>query len=421
MSKVLGERIVSAGGRLAGSSIRVAAILGLLVGCAVPDRPDRPPVSVGSRQSPLPVAAASAPAASAPATSEPLGVSPLPRPVLTWPRSRWTPVAWTDLPGWQGDAGVDLWIALARGCTRPAAAWQSACRQALAIDPLDEAARRHWVLTRLRPYRVDAVGTEPSSAPGLLTGYFEPEVPASRSPDARRKVPLYALPADKRRVTATRRQIDSDPAVRAVLRAIAYVEDPLDALLLQIQGSGRLRLADDRGGTGLVRIAFAAHNDQPYQSVGRWLIDQGELPPGAASWPAIRDWARRHPDRIDEMLWSNPRVVFFREELLGDPEQGPRGAQGVPLTAGRSLAVDPQSIPYGTPLWFDAIDPRDGSPWRRLGLAQDTGGAITGAIRADLFCGWGDAAESLAGRLRSPLRLWALWPVDAADDPAAAR
>jgi membrane-bound lytic murein transglycosylase A len=416
MGKFLVKRIGSAGGRLADRSTCVAAILGLLAGCAAPDRPDRLPAPIESRQPALP------PILPAPvAAPEPVGSAPSPRPPLTRPRSRWTPVEWSDLPGWHFDAGVDLWIALARGCARPAAVWQAACRQVLAIDPLDEAARRHWVSTRLRPYRVDALGADPLPAPGLLTGYFEPEVPASRIPDTRRRVPLYAAPTDKRRVTGTRRQIDTDPAARAGLRAIAYVEDPLDALLLQIQGSGRLRLADDRGGTVLVRIAFAAHNDQPYQSVGRWLIAQGELPPGAASWPLIRDWARRHPDRIDELLWSNPRVVFFREEPLNDPEQGPRGAQGVPLTAGRSLAVDPQSIPYGTPLWFDAIDPRDGSPLQRLGVAQDTGGAITGAVRADLFCGWGEAAESLAGSLRSPLRLWALWPVDVADDSAAAR
>jgi membrane-bound lytic murein transglycosylase A len=329
-------------------------------------------------------------------------------------------VAWAELPGWQGDAPLDIWLALTRGCARPTAVWLALCRQAQAIDPLDEAARRDWLLTRLRPYRIEAAD---GSVQGLLTGYFEPEVAASRTADSRRRFPLYAAPADlaQRKPYWTRQQIDTDPAARATLHAIAYVADPLDALLLQIQGSGRLLLADERGGPSRVRIAFAAHNDQPYQSVGRWLIARGELSVASASWPAIRDWARRHPERVNELLWSNPRYVFFREEALPDTAVGPRGAQGVALTGGRSLAVDPQSVPYGTPLWLDAIDPRDGSPLRRLAMAQDTGGAITGAVRADLFCGWGEAAEALAGRLRSPLRLWALWPVDAAPPLASTR
>ena len=189
--------------------------------------------------------------------------------------------------------------------------------------------------------------------------------------------------------------------------------DPLDALVLQIQGSGRLRLqgADGRTPTvQTVRLAFAGHNDQPYASVGRWLIQQGELKPDAASWPAIKDWARRYPQRVQQMLWQNPRVVFFREEPLPDPSVGPRGAQGVPLTPGRSVAVDPKSVPYGTPLWLDSTEPLSAKPLQRLVMAQDTGSAITGAVRADYFWGWGADAEAQAGRMKQPLRLWVLWP-----------
>ena len=126
------------------------------------------------------------------------------------------------------------------------------------------------------------------------------------------------------------------------------MSDPLDALVLQIQGSGRLNITEPDGSRHLVRVAFAGHNDQPYRSVGRWLVERGELRPEQASWPAIRQWAARHPERVNELLWSNPRYVFFREEPLPDPELGPKGAQAVPLTPGRSIAVDPQSIPYGT-------------------------------------------------------------------------
>jgi membrane-bound lytic murein transglycosylase A len=404
-----------------GWCVRAAAILGLLAGCAGPGGGD---LAVVESRSPSPVTGAAPPSGPTPSPSsttapaDEAGVAAaVPR---ATPKSRWAAVAWAELPGWQGDAPLDGWLALTRGCARPTAVWLALCRQAQAIDPLDESARRDWLLTRLRPYRIEAGD---GSLQGLLTGYFEPEVAASRIADSRRRFPLYAAPADlaQRKPYWTRQQIDTEPAARAALRAIAYVADPLDALLLQIQGSGRLLLADELGGQSRVRIAFAAHNDQPYQSVGRWLIAQGELSAASASWPAIRDWARRHPERVNELLWSNPRYVFFREEALPDPAVGPRGAQGVALTGGRSLAVDPQSVPYGTPLWLDAIDPRDGSPLRRLAMAQDTGGAITGAVRADLFCGWGEAAEALAGRLRSPLRLWALWPADAAPPVASMR
>ena len=148
-----------------------------------------------------------------------------------------------------------------------------------------------------------------------------------------------------------------------------------------------------------IRLAFAGHNDQPYQSLGRWLIDQGEIRPGEASWPAIRDWARRNPQRVPEMLAANPRVVFFREEPLPDPNLGPRGAQGVALTPERSIAVDPKSLPYGSLVWLDTTEPLTATPLRRLVLAQDTGSAITGAVRADYFWGWGERAEQQAGRM----------------------
>ena len=227
-------------------------------------------------------------------------------------------------------------------------------------------------------------------------------------------MPLYALPTDlaTRKPYYTRQQIDALPAAQAGLRGrvIAYVADPLDALILQIQGSGRLDLIDTDGSRRLVRVAFAGHNDHPYKSVGRWLIEQGELSAAQASWPGIKAWARGNPQRVNDMLWSNPRVVFFREEALPDPQIGPKGAQGVALTPGRSIAVDALSIPYGTPVWLDSTEPLSSAPLRRLVMAQDTGSAITGAVRADFFWGWGVDAEQQAGRMKQPLRLWVLWP-----------
>jgi membrane-bound lytic murein transglycosylase A len=167
-------------------------------------------------------------------------------------------------------------------------------------------------------------------------------------------------------------------------------------------------MRDANGTERISRVAFAGHNEQPFESVARALLERGEL--RDASWPALSDWARRNPAKVREALAVNPRVVYFREEALADAAQGPRGAQGVQLTPGRSVAVDRAFIALGTPLWLDSTEPLSPTPLRRLVLAQDTGAAIQGAARADLFWGWGDDAALLAGRTKQPLRLWALWP-----------
>ena len=224
---------------------------------------------------------------------------------------------------------------------------------------------------------------EPLNGPadGLLTGYYEPLLEASRQPSASHTVPLYRPPATlaTRRPWYTRQEIDTLPEARAALRGreIAYLADPLDALVLQIQGSGRVRITEADGSQRLVRLAFAGSNEQPYRSVGSWLLQQGLL--RDASWPGIKAWARQNPQRVNEMLWTNPRTVFFREEPLAelDAAFGPRGAQGVPLTPGRSIAVDRDSIPYGTPVWLASSGPQINL--QRLVLAQDTGSAIVGA------------------------------------------
>jgi membrane-bound lytic murein transglycosylase A len=320
-------------------------------------------------------------------------------------------VAYTELPGWDADRLTEAWPALRRGCVRPPTAWAAFCKQAVAIGEPGDAALRSWLEQRLQAYRVES---PEARTDGLLTGYYEPLFDASRQPRGPYRVPLYAPTADAaaRKPGWTRQQIDTLPAAQVALRGreVAWLADPLDALVLHIQGSGRLRLKGADGATQLVRVAFAGSNELPYKSVGRWLIDQGELKADQASWPAIRAWAQRNPKRVDELLWSNPRYVFFREEPLPDPAVGPRGAQGVPLTPGRSIAVDPQSIPYGTPVWLASTEPLSNTPLRRLVMAQDTGSAITGAVRADYFWGWGETAEQQAGRMKQPLQLWVLWP-----------
>jgi len=372
---------------------------------------------VACSSTPLPIAPSPPPApAPAPRGADPgiarddLGAATIER-----PRARWVAVRWSDLPGWDGDRLTDFWAALMRSCERPAPAWLDACGQArrLGANASSDAAAREWMQRQLRPYRVESLDRDPV---GLATGYFEPLVEASRTSRPGFRVALYGPPADlaSRNPYWTRQQIETLPAAQKSLqgREIAWVRDRLDALLLQVQGSGRLHFAGERGGAAMVvRVAYAAHNDQPYRSVGRWLIDQGELRASEASWPAIRAWARQNPGRVDEMLRSNPRYVFFREEPLPDPGVGPKGAQGVPLSPGRSIAVDPQSVPYGTPVWLDTTEPLATRPLRRLVVAQDTGSAIVGAVRADYFWGWGDDAEAAAGRMKQPLRMWVLWPV----------
>ena len=331
-------------------------------------------------------------------------------------RALWLPAAWEDLPGFDDDALLAAWPALVAGCARPLRGWAAVCARVLLEPPADEAAARLFLRRHLRPYSVQAPD---GRTQGLITGYHEPLMEGRRQRDARHATPLYALPpalqASPREPWFTRRQIDTAAAARAALegREIAWLADPLDALVLQIQGSGRLRITEPDGQVSSVRLAYAGHNGHAYRSVGRWLIDQGELSADGASWPAIKAWARANPRRLDEMLWANPRVVFFREEPLPDPSVGPRGAMGVPLTPERSIAVDPQSIPYGTWVWIDSTEPLSSSPLQRLVAAQDTGSAIVGAVRADYFWGWGEQAETQAGRMKQTLRMWALWPAEA--------
>ncbi len=334
--------------------------------------------------------------------------APLP-PVRASGKSRWVPVRWHELPGFEADALHEAWNAWIRSCERPAPPFAALCPQVrrLAIAPAAE--QRAWLQQTLQPYRVEPLQ---AGEPGLLTAYYEPLLEASRQPTASHRVPLYRPPADlaQRKPWYTRQEMDTLPEARAALRGreIAWLADPVDALMLQIQGSGRLRITEPDGRQRLVRLAYAGTNDHPYRSVGSWLLQQRLV--RDASWPGIKAWVRENPQRVQEMLWTNPRIVFFREESLDDLQAafGPRGAQGVALTPGRSIAVDRESIPYGTPVWLASAGPQVNL--QRLVLAQDTGSAIVGAVRADYFAGWGDAAGELAGRVKQPLRLWVLWP-----------
>ena len=381
--------------------IGLAVIVGILAGCA--SHPPAPPVPG--------VAAPSNPDGSLFGLDEFLmsddtGVLP---PVMIQAKSRWVPVRWAELPGLRGDSLNEAWNAWIKSCERPNPAHAHLCDEVRRLSLASAEEQRGWLRARLQPYRVEPLSRPPD---GLLTGYFEPLFNASRVQRPGFNVPLYRMPADlkTRRPWFTRKEIDTLPEARAALRGreIAWLADPIEVLIMQIQGTGRIRMTESDGSVRIVRMAYAGTNGQAYQSVGRWLLDRNEVQD--ASWPGIKTWLVQNPQRTQELLWSNPRVVFFQEEPLSavDAAFGPRGAQGVQLTPGRSIAVDRESIPYGTPVWMDSRGPL--VDLQRLVMAQDTGSAITGAVRADYFAGWGAEAGELAGRLKQPLRLWVLWP-----------
>ena len=370
-------------------------MVALLASCAT----KKPPI-----ESPPPSAESPLPPTGEVADSAPIG------PAIQRARSRWVPVRWADLPGWEQDDTNDAWNAWIKSCERPGPTFAPLCGEVRRLSLSTPQEQRQWMRARLQPYRV-----EPLTGPltdGLLTSYFEPVFDATRQPAAGYAVPLYRPPATlgRRKPWYTRQEVETLPEARAQLAGaeLAWLADPVDAMILQIQGSGRVRMQEADGSQRTVRLAFAATNDHPYRSPGKWLLDQGAI--RDATWPGIKTWLAANPQRVQDFMWSNPRMVFFKEEPLSalDSQFGPRGAQGVPLTPGRSIAVDPQSIPYGTPVWLSSTGPV--TSLHRLVLAQDTGSAIVGAVRADYFAGWGPEAGDFAGRMKQPLKLWVLWP-----------
>ncbi len=380
----------------------LAAGAALLAACGTP-----PQTSLPAASDPLP---SNAVAVITPQTSPAwqwADSQPLPGAIARG-KSLWTPTRWSELPGWGHDALHEAWNAWLRSCERPAPGFGLLCTEVRQLTLGSAEDQHEWVMRRLQPYRLSAPAGE---AKGLLTGYYEPVMNAKRLATEGYGVPLYRPPAGLRNGPwYSRQEMERSPAAQAALRgqAIAWLADPIDALLLQIQGSGRINITEPDGSQRQVRLAYAGNNGHPYQSVARWLLDRRLIQSG--TWEAIRAWAAQNPQRVPEMLAANPRVVFFREEPLGELEArfGPRGAQGVALTPGRSIAVDRDSIPYGTPVWLRSTGPA--ARFEKLVLAQDTGSAIVGAVRADYFTGWGDEAYQLAAGLRQPLELWALWP-----------
>lgn len=333
---------------------------------------------------------------------------------------------WEDVKGWGADNLVEARGALIESCTVLARQplWSAACEEARAL-PAENAALRAFFEARFRPWRV--VNPD-ASTEGLVTGYYEPLLRGSRERSKSFSHAIYGVPddllvvdlgelypelknfrlrgrLDGRKVVPYWSRAELTPQAPALAgKALLWVADPIELFFLQVQGSGRVELADGRR----VRVGYADQNGHPYQSIGRWLVEQGELKLEQASMQGIQAWARANPKRLNELLNTNPSFVFFRE--LPDSGGGPIGALGVPLTPGRSIAVDPRAIPLGAPVFLATTLPLSEQPLQRLVMAQDTGGAIKGAVRADFFWGFGAEAGARAGRMRQRGEMWVLLP-----------
>lgn len=337
---------------------------------------------------------------------EPGGVAAIPGQLAG---ARLTPVAWQQVPGWDDDSLIGAAAALRQNCLRVVQqrVWQRACAAAAQLDDLDVGATRSFFEQYFTPFQfANGDGT----LDGLITGYYEPLLRGSRTRHDAYQYPLYRWPAGYRAGAALppRAQLERSGVLQG--NELVWVDDPVEAFFLQVQGSGRIELDDG----GIMRVGFGGANNQPYKSIGRWLLDHGEITPAQATMQGIKAWARANPARVDALLDTNPRFVFFKEmpsaQSAGGGGDGPIGALGVPLTPERSIAVDPSAIPLGTPVFLQTTRPLTNVPMNRLVFAQDTGSAIKGGVRADYFWGHGDDAGDLAGKTKQAGRMWLLLP-----------
>ena len=349
-------------------------------------------------------------------------------------QARYEPTELSALPGWQAAALAQSLKAFVAGCAKipSSSALKATCEAARTVAPDDEGAARRFFDDAFSAFSIVAPD---GSTEGLVTGYYEPILAGSRTRTHAYRYPVYGVPDDlvvvdlsalypDLRTFRLRGRIEGRRLVPYWSRAeiedrfrtpgeaaagaprapvLAWVEDPVELFFLQIQGSGQIRLESGER----LRLAYADQNGHPYRSVGRHLIERGELRLEQASMQGIKAWALANPDRLHEALNFNSSYVFFR---VLDSTDGPIGALGVPLTAGYSIAVDPRFVPLGAPVYLAIVDPVSARPIERLTMAQDTGGAIRGAVRADYFWGTGDAAGALAGRTRQQGMMWLLWP-----------
>jgi len=344
------------------------------------------------------------------------------------------PVKWSQLEGWQEDRHAESWTALTRGCSKlqTREEWADLCRAAEALAEPSDAQARDFYERWFVPHEVNGVGGERT---GLITGYYEPLLSGNRERSQRYRYPIYERPDDLIKVELTdlypelkgkrlrgrlvgnkivpyysRSLLDKDPSLLSG-HELLWVDDPVALFFLHVQGSGRVRMPDGK----VVGVGYADQNGHPYQSIGRALITLGELEKDDVNLFSIREWLLNNPERIDGLLGRNASYVFFSERPA--PEEGPYGSMNVPLVAERSIAVDPAVISLGTPVWLETTLPDTREPYRRLMLAQDTGGAIKGPVRADVFWGLGERAERMAGLMKQTGQLYVLLPRDRSTRP----
>jgi membrane-bound lytic murein transglycosylase A len=344
------------------------------------------------------------------------------------------PASFSAVPGWQQDDLRDAWPAFLNSCSvlvkKPD--WKEPCTIARDVDATDAGAVRLFFESFFVPNQV--INPDGSDT-GLVTGYYEPFLRGSRKRGGAYQTPLHRPPEDlltidlatvypelksmRLRGHLVGNKVMPYPTRGEMLQSnvlsgkeLLWVDDPIEAFFLQVQGSGRVQLTDTKE---TVRVAYADQNGHPYKSIGRYLVDKGEMTLEQASAQSIRAWYVAHPDRRDELLNANPSYVFFKEEKITDPGKGPKGALGVPLTPQRSIAVDAQFIPLGVPVFLATTQPGSEIPLQRLMMAQDTGGAIRNPVRADFFWGFGGDAPEKAGKMKQRGTMWVLLPKLAAN------
>lgn len=337
------------------------------------------------------------------------------------------PANWAALEGFEQDNLQAAWGGLQASCDvlKKNELWRNACETMLKLPSPTQAEARALLQEYFSPWQV----TNPDgSNTGLITGYYEPLLKGSRIRTERYRYPLYQRPDDL--VTVDLNGLYPELANRKLRgklegnrlkpyysrgeieiaqsplagKEFLWTDDIIDLFFLQIQGSGLVKL--DTGEE--LHVGYADQNGQPYQSIGKVLIDRGDLTADKASMQGIKNWGRKNLDKLRDLLNSNPSYVFFRE--LPKDLPGPLGALGVPIIGGRSIAVDPRYIPLGAPVFLSATYPNSSKPLRRLMMAQDTGGAIKGAVRADFFWGAGNEAGKQAGAMKQSGKLWVLMP-----------
>ncbi|MDA0240349.1 MAG: MltA domain-containing protein [Proteobacteria bacterium] len=326
------------------------------------------------------------------------------------PRPDFTPVSFTDLTGWAGDDQSQALGTFAKSCPRllrlkaearpgPAVDWADVCQKAgqLVRVGADRDAAQHFFATEFVAHAITDRGVDQ----GLFTGYFEPDLRGSLTRTEKYRYPLHRMPQDSSDLP-TRSEIRRG-ALDGKKLELLWVDDPVDAFFLSIQGSGRVVLPD---GTA-IRVGFAGRNGHPYFAIGRALVDRGAIPAEKVSLQSIRKWLAENPDQTDAVMDLNKAYIFFRRIRTG----GPVGALGVGLTPERSLAIDRGVIPLGAPIWLETTDPLNPTrPIRRLMVTQDTGSAIKGSVRGDVFWGAGALARERAGRMKQQGRYFILLP-----------